>query len=151
MTNNRILLFVNILIGLLILLLLVTGAGINRSLQSEISLLHFGTDTLFLAAGSSLLSIASGGLLALTLPFNKPDDGQNREWGLVSGSLLAVPVLLLLYQLLLAFYGPAPILIQFWGQYRFSVLDWLLFSQAIPIWLGVVIGWLVKVAFLSRK
>jgi len=151
MKNNQILLL-NILASLLIILFLVIAAGLNRSLQNDISLLQFGSGTLFLAAGSSLLGIICGALIALILPCEQWSRGmQNRNLGLVFGSLLLVPALFLLYQLLVAFYGPVPALTQFWGQYRFTLIDWLIYSQAIPLWVGVVLGWLVKIVLMSRK
>ncbi len=151
MKNNRIPLL-NILASWLILLFLVIAAGLNRSLQSDISLLQFGSGTLFLAAGRSLLGIICGALVALLLPLEQGPAGmQNGKLGLVFSSLLLVPALLLFYQLLLAFYGPVPALTQFWGQYRFILIDWLIYSQAIPLWAGVVLGWLVKIVFMSRK
>ena len=148
MANNRFN-FLIIFGSLLFFILQIVEASVIRTLQQNINLLQFGVPTFILTLESSLLGIVSGILLFLLLPVKNP--GSEPEKKLLTAVPLAIiPLLIILYRLLLASSGPTASLTQFWGQYKFVILDWTLYSQVPSFWLGITLGWILR-ASLRQK
>lgn len=148
MTNKRFNFLIGIFFSLFIFVLQIVEASIIRSLQNEINLLQFGSSTFSLALESSLLGILSGGLLMLLLSLPTWKNGQatksSRKKLLTAVSIALLPLLIVLYRLILSYGGTTVSLTQFWGQYKFAVFDWLMYSQIPSFWLGMVVGWAIK-------
>lgn len=140
--------------SLLFFILQIVEANLIRTLQQNINLLQFGVPTFILTLESSLLGIISGILLLLLLPVKnlgvEPKNGSSEKWWLTAVSLAIIPLLIILYRLLLVSSGPSASLIQFWGQYKFVIFDWTMYSQVPSLWLGITMGWILK-ASLKQK
>lgn len=142
------------LLSVTLLLLQIAEAGIIRSLRNQIESLLFGPTALLLALQSGLLGMVSGMVLMWLLPLQEVDLGK----GKLSSNILmivfltgGVPLMLFLYRLLLSSSDATYALTQIWGRYKFVVFDWVMYSQAIPMWFGIAVGFAVKVVIQVKR
>lgn len=149
MTNDRINFLIRIFGSLLFFIFQLVEASVIRALQQNISLLQFGRLAFGFTFESSILGVASGILLLLLLPV-KNRGGEPGEKLLTAVSLAIIPLLITLYRFLLASSGATASLTQFWGQYKFAIFDWTMYSQVPSLWLGIMMGWVLK-ASLRQK
>ena len=142
----------------LVLALLVLGMQfgvmyLRPIVTQRINFLELGTQTFSIALSAIVLNIASGAILVfLFLGPNKSTSDFSRSEILTTIALLGIlPTLAVLIKLLLTA-SPSGItsLFRLFGPLRFQAAEWIIHSEVPSFWLGLLIGWIMRVLIPPR-
>lgn len=137
--------FVYFLLSTCVFFLQLGTIFLARDFTRQIELLEYGLTTVVTASFTILLGLASGIILALMMVYPKTDFGDQKREMFIKVTLLSVfPLLGVLLKILISAFGPGIFPFSFINPGLLEFVEWTMQSQVPSLWLGLVIGWLIK-------
>lgn len=128
--------------AMLVAFVLQMGAvHLDLKFSDRIKLLDFGARTFSIALLVAILGITSGVILALSFLSKKQNYSRKDETLLKAVVLGLLPAFAVVLKLILAV-GVVPFVPL--RPFLYEVWEWAVNSQVPPLWLGLVMGWMVK-------
>jgi len=114
---------------------------LDRNLVRQIEFLEFGAGSAMLAIFSVILGLASGVLLVYALFSGQRLASEQKQNRILTAVVLGIlPLLAILLKVLIAAYGPGFLPVSVLRPGWSELFEWVLYSQAPALWLGLVIG-----------
>jgi hypothetical protein len=134
-----------ILLSFLVIVLQLGAAKLSPRLAGRIQLLDFGFSTAALAALAMALGTISGILLAFLLVRPGSEDSARRKWEFRTALIVGVfPFIGVIANLLFSAFGSQVFPFSFLRPVSSAFAEWAFGSPAPSIWLGLVIGWMIR-------